>query len=249
MNFRDLLLGKRRVSGFSVYSLLLRRDRLPPEYQEVEYIESTGTQYIDTGLYAPDGFTAKMGINLLSIGTESCLIGMWQGDHRRYFGKISRWYLGAPGLYSAESIKANEYLEIEVSTTNDEYLKVNGKSQSLTAVSADKEYVNGNIPVFLLSVNVSKEPRAPAVARLYYCKIWDVNNKLVRDFVPCVRKSDKVAGMYDLVTGAFYENAGSDAFYYPGGPSPVATLDFLVPDRILQEEVEHDTGNQEQAEE
>ena len=31
-----------------------KSSRLPSEYQEVEYIESTGTQYIDTGL-TPNG--------------------------------------------------------------------------------------------------------------------------------------------------------------------------------------------------
>lgn len=30
---------------------------------------------------------------------------------------------------------------------------------------------------------------------------------LIRDFVPCYRKFDKVAGLYDLVEGKFYTNA------------------------------------------
>ena len=49
--------------------------------------------------------------------------------------------------------------------------------------------------------------------RMYKYKIWD-NNILVRNFVPVIRKSDNVAGMYDIVTKQFFENAGTGTFNY-----------------------------------
>ena len=48
-----------------------------------------------------------------------------------------------------------------------------------------------------------------------YCKIYD-NNTLVRNFVPCYRKADNVAGLYDLVNGVFYTNAGTGTFIVGG---------------------------------
>ena len=47
--------------------------------------------------------------------------------------------------------------------------------------------------------------------RIYYAKIYD-NGTLVRDLVPCYRKSDGVIGMYDKVNHIFYQNAGTGTF-------------------------------------
>jgi hypothetical protein len=47
--------------------------------------------------------------------------------------------------------------------------------------------------------------------KLWYFKISE-SWTLVRDFVPCYRKSDSVIWMYDLVGKQFYTNAGSWTF-------------------------------------
>ena len=51
-----------------------------------------------------------------------------------------------------------------------------------------------------------------AKAYIYSCKIYQGNN-LVRDLVPCYRKSNLKPGMYDFVNDTFYVNAGSGEFY------------------------------------
>lgn len=35
---------------------------------------------------------------------------------------------------------------------------------------------------------------------------------LVRDFIPCYRKLDNVAGLYDMVNDEFYTNIGTGTF-------------------------------------
>jgi hypothetical protein len=47
--------------------------------------------------------------------------------------------------------------------------------------------------------------------KFYYCQIYD-DNTLVRDFIPCYRKSDGEVGLYDIVGKKFYTNAGTGAF-------------------------------------
>ena len=39
-----------------------------------------------------------------------------------------------------------------------------------------------------------------------------LNDVLVREFIPCYRKADSVAGLYDLANNTFYTNAGSGVF-------------------------------------
>jgi hypothetical protein len=48
-------------------------------------------------------------------------------------------------------------------------------------------------------------------AKLYSCKIYE-SGTLVRDFVPCYRKSDTEIWVYDLVTNAFFTNQGTGTF-------------------------------------
>ena len=47
---------------------------------------------------------------------------------------------------------------------------------------------------------------------MYSLKLYNNNNTLLRDFIPCYRKSDGVIGLYDKVEGKFYTNQGSGTF-------------------------------------
>ena len=49
------------------------------------------------------------------------------------------------------------------------------------------------------------------LGKIYSTKVYD-DNILIRDLVPCYRKSDNVIGMFDLVNSVFYANAGSGTF-------------------------------------
>ena len=46
---------------------------------------------------------------------------------------------------------------------------------------------------------------------MYNLKITDGTN-VIKNFVPCYRKSDNVAGLYDLVNNVFYTNQGTGNF-------------------------------------
>lgn len=47
--------------------------------------------------------------------------------------------------------------------------------------------------------------------KLFYCS-FSIKDELIRNFIPCYRKADNEAGMYDLVSGEFYTNAGTGSF-------------------------------------
>ena len=49
------------------------------------------------------------------------------------------------------------------------------------------------------------------LGKIYNAKVYD-NNILIRNLVPCYRKSDNVIGMLDMVNNVFYTNAGSGTF-------------------------------------
>ena len=64
--------------------------------------------------------------------------------------------------------------------------------------------------MFLLALNNAGSAQYFLNAKLYSCDIYD-NDVLVRDFVPCKNPSG-VIGLYDVVNGVFYQNAGTGEF-------------------------------------
>ena len=66
--------------------------------------------------------------------------------------------------------------------------------------------------------------------RLYAFKLYD-NGVLVRNYVPCYRKSDNVVGLYDTVNNKFYINKGSGTFKYGALlPSEYQPVEYIESD-------------------
>ena len=49
------------------------------------------------------------------------------------------------------------------------------------------------------------------ILRYYGVKI-DVNGETERNYIPCIRTSDGIAGLYDTVNGVFYSSVGTKNF-------------------------------------
>lgn len=175
---------------------------IPSEYEEVEYIESTGTQYIDTN-YTPvqgDDLEFKnVTINtfngaLFSAGIESyqlILLGLGSVCYYKYF------QIGNAVASSFSTI------------TNGNIKVLNGNLYINNVLKAQADYggaVNTTLNIFQRANNTSN----------LIGKIGEIiisNNGIIkRDFIPCYRKSDNVAGLYDLVNSTFYTNQGTGNF-------------------------------------
>lgn len=69
--------------------------------------------------------------------------------------------------------------------------------------------------LYLFALNNAGTLRDQASCFISRCRIWDENDALVRDFVPAIRDSDGVAGMYNLVNGVFYTSPSGDFYIGP----------------------------------
>ena len=190
---------------------------LPETYQQVEYIESTGTQYIDT-LFTDTGgiigqytasYTSSVNSAILSSHNISSPYGR---NYAEYNFNKSAWELGYGDnyfLYNA-SINLNEIYHVKFSTIlKDAYLSLNNniviKDNTLSTIS------NTHVMIFTNDYALENS-NSTTKAKLYSAKIYDSSKRLVRDFIPCYRKSDNVIGLYDLVEGKFYVNKGTGTF-------------------------------------
>lgn len=194
---------------------MILKNRLPSAYQEVEYIESSGTQYIDSGVIGKYGLStyAKL-VNKGNVSDNAVLLGcrVDTGQTRIYLGY--RTFNNYVNIGYQEEFQSNTTPIINALHTY-EYSINNGyasiKQDGITILNqaiVDLDY-NTNLAMYVFRNNYT----APSAlsCQLYLLKIYD-NSVLVRNFIPCYRKSDNEIGLYDLVNNQFYTNQGTGTF-------------------------------------
>lgn len=183
--------------------------RLPAEYQEVEYIEGTGTQWIDTGVTIN---TATDDVEFIFQNTESAVYKWFFGEH----DNNARFGLGSGDGANKRNVAYGNstYKVTDTQIYNSQHTFTANQSGVFIdeAKIANFASFKSSSTLYLFSLNLNGGNYAAAA------KVWSYkhirNGALIRDLVPCYRKSDGKGGMYDLVTEKFYENAGTGEFLY-----------------------------------
>lgn len=195
--------------------------KIPKEYQEVKWIESTGTQYIITGI-APSEVrggafsfvkTADVGYSFLwGAGSNSSNVENALGF------RISTGGQQPPGLYYgnvSNFLQAN----VNIGTSYTVEFTCSSSSQSLhiNDISSASSYSltpTGDFPITLFTFNYATTVKSSEIckAQLKHIEFYDVNSTKILDMYPCYRKADSVAGMYDIVSRTFFTNAGTGTF-------------------------------------
>lgn len=193
--------------------------RLPIGFTEVEYLESTGTQYIDTAI-APSNITPIVKMKFIPTQQYSSgnygIFGCFGANNNRF--QIFYNSIGI-GTYVSKAWQANTTYEVEL----------NGKIPSATINGSVETsgYTNANgfssYNMYLFTRNNTDIADNGVPLKLYYCKIWD-NDTLVRDFIPCLDASNRPC-LYDLVNGVAYYNQGTGDFTYGHRIIPVEYIE------------------------
>ena len=182
--------------------------KLISSYERIEYIESNGSSYIDTGIYGSDSLDIE--ISLSSIGNTVFFLISRESNLKRTYGVVF------------EQVKSKLRFDYY---NNINYLGVFVNKRVTIRKSGLVIYVN-NVASLRLSGNKFTTPStllmfgilqngavnsSPAGSKIYFLKMME-NGMLVRDFIPVKRKSDGVIGMYDLVGRKFYTSPNGVAF-------------------------------------
>lgn len=192
-------------------------ETLPEGYFSLPGIRSkasdgtTAMGYIDTGYVMKSNSTIDAKITLhtetTSLGNFACLFGARSGlgaqDTFDFFG---RWR-GAS--YSGAQLNANEVtgsksypkdVPVTITSTNNSITWTSeSDTETLTGSSAITDGVN-TLSIFCLHGESSYYDRAAMT--LHYFKIYE-DSTLVHHFVPVLRNSDSVVGVYDVITNEF----------------------------------------------
>ena len=203
-------------------------------YTQLEYIESTGTQYINTGIRNADideyyvKFKATYGVykfifgNYVSESTECTRLLFTSTDDNRMYSNVGS-PADSPNI--AVGVISNDWNEAwSKRSDNTTYFKLNTGEVQSRDVSAG----NANSKTIGLFVNaISGNKSVATIARMQFKK----NGTLVRDFVPVLNNATGKYGMYDKVHGVFYPNAATSGDDFTPGPE-VLDQDPAIPGMV-----------------
>lgn len=184
--------------------------------KKLSYLESTGTQYIDTGVVGKSGIKSFLDFEFIS-GDLADYIIFGSANNKwavRYYPVSSRdgmWTLGYGGrLISTTAAKLKQRYKVDSElSVGKQTMNVDG---SIVVNSANTATVNTTRNMFLFGVNGNGTFQGYGGVRIYSCWI-EVNGVLVRDFIPVLDMND-VPCMYDKVSGGFFYNKGTGKFTY-----------------------------------
>ena len=201
---------------------------LPSGYRRLEYIQSSGTRYINTG-FRPNQDTrlvivaapmsiddAAQGVGFIPYGAgasyNSNAFECYTTSHKLEFNYDGQYdFIGTATIGTVVTIDHNKN-------------NVSIKQDSQVVASKIFNYNLFSAPYDLTLFGINRGSVSCGLLRLYSCQIYN-NGTLVRDFVPCINSSN-VAGLYDLIGNKFYPSASSTALI--AGPyTTVKTGDIL----------------------
>ena len=162
---------------------------LPDEYVELEYLQSSGTQWIDTGVNLSNYHTIDITVNANKL---EGVMGRYLGESQSFqiFDRYCRFgnynYTSSISQYEHETVNIR-YGQTGLYVNN--VLLATPSQQTFTQTGTDTCLVGHYGGT---SYNFS--------GKIYSAQIYDRNNTLVRDLIPVKRISDNVLGMYDTVS-------------------------------------------------
>lgn len=178
----------------------------------VEYIESTGTQYIDTNYYCTYGYKYEL---------------QFQDDtfkaYENYFGTDSA---------CTRFLRASNNTGLIFCYGGD---KTFSPTPNIDFTKKTKIYIDDNkvylddVLVYTANANLSRDKFGltllifhgryavrldkTGIFKLYRFKVWDDNSNLVFDFRPCL-DDNNVPCLYEEVTKQYFHNSGTGTFEY-----------------------------------
>ena len=191
---------------------------LPSGYTQIDYLESDGTQYIDTGVVISADSSDRCVQYEATVFYKTVAANYMGATGNFMFGATAtnKWYICATNSSFAST--TNKWYDISLSMVKGANNGANGTGYTFVVNTGTTTYTltgsftsfttGGTIMLFRYSTNT------PISCRIAKFRIV-IGAECVRDFIPCIRNSDSVAGMYDIINGQFYTNAGSGTFITP----------------------------------
>lgn len=196
---------------------------LPDGYTLVKYLESTGSQWINTEINPTNNTGMWMFMETVALDTNSYPAGCERTTGGGYFllprlgkevstNKCRAVYWGSAHEW-ATKISNNAVFEGTLNWLNDKKTTISGKLVSPVSASINTSTFTLNTPIYIFGNNYRNTGLGKAKIKVYRAKISD-GTTIIRDYVPCLDGDNKPC-LYDVIQGQPYYNQGTeDDFSY-----------------------------------
>ena len=199
--------------------------RVPEGYTQVEYIESSGTQYIDTGFKPNQDTKVILDADITSAASDfSAIFGSRINYDNTAF---SVWV--KPDTFHSDY--ANGYIQNQMtpSALGRYIIDKNKNITTAKGIVITHNYTNFQCVENMLIGTVANNGtpyKNGLIGKIYSCQIYD-NDVLIRDYIPVIA-SDNFAGLWDFVSQSFFGNTGTNVFVAGGAAAKgIARLFYM----------------------
>ena len=175
---------------------------IPSYYTPIEYLESDGTNYLNTGVIPHVGKTKmelKAALSQTYTDSNARYIAGTRNSSQGYFAiydsQTHNYALRIDGAYGYAVTGTGVHTCVLDSVTGN--VSLDGVAHSVTNTTLL------DLPIYLYAVNNNNEPKQHIKAKIYYCKIWEEGH-LIRDLVPVQHSLYGYKGLYDRVEQKLY---------------------------------------------
>lgn len=223
---------------------------LPQGYTKLQYIESTGTQYIDTeAFWTHENIGIHLDASIVEDASGQSLFGNEEyiddTSNRFFAGTLHKLqdsytiFIGS-GSRGSVNLPIKQRFTIDVQTTDkkvkvfvDKEKKIES-TYSQSAITKANAYVENTVSpktvghIYLFANHNSQKGTSSSPTQIikgmqvYSFKMYD-NDTLIRNFIPC-KNIDGEVGLYDTIGDKFYKNAGTGNF--KAGPISADLIGF-----------------------
>lgn len=186
-----------------------KRFVMPMLYDKrIEYLESTGTQYIDTAIYGSNNSKVEVDLQLLELGESKAVFGCYTSKNNSLYmyqaggNSYGKWQFGFGWNANIGTTDTNRHLVV----CENFDLTIDG---SLIFSHVPRTFTTLHTMLLFNMHNNSGGIYSATGIRIFSCKLYN-GNTLVRDFIP-VRRGN-VGYMYDKVSGKLFGNSGTGQF-------------------------------------
>lgn len=209
-NVSKIMIGSQEAEAIYVGSTPIWQKVQLPYDIEIEYLKSSGTQWIDTGITPNTNTKVQFKFKNLEC-TGDVIIGYYTNTDSldwRFFNYDQRIYFDLPvdgiriiGNNENSRIYQNTIYELElgnyyVKNLNTNTILISGEPQTYTGIST-------------ITLNHYGENNSNSKNEFYYIKIYD-GDTLVRDLIPV--RVEQIGYMYDKISNQLFGNSGSGTF-------------------------------------
>ncbi len=199
-------------------------NELPSGYTRLQYIESTRTQYIDTGykLKSNNVVYEWAGIDKSTTSATSLFGAEGTGSSSRYSG-IPYGSRNSRKFFTGTTQNADLGYVSNDTSLHTWRLILNNSTQTLvkdSSIVGTSSFTSGlqkGLNIFVFANDSSGSATQLSDVAMEYFRIID-DGEIVFNGLPARRNSDNVLGMYDTVSGQFFTNAATSGPDFTAGP-------------------------------